>query len=109
MRLARPPFEPPIALGADLTGFKLIAKGGSKKKQVWQLSCPTAIYFVMLDSKRADAGKTLFVIMADGEEVLEPPRGELCKRGSELPWPSGVGRSDPRASQVSACKRSPPG
>ncbi len=57
-------------IGTDLTGFKLIEKGGSKKKQVWQLSCPTAIYFEMLDSKKADAGKKLFMITVGDEEVL---------------------------------------
>lgn len=49
-------------LGVDLTGFSLIEKGGSKKKQVWQMSCPTGIYFEMLHSKKADDGERLFVI-----------------------------------------------
>lgn len=56
-------------LGVDLTGFSLIEKGGSKKKQVWQLSCPTAIYFEMLDSKKADDGERLFMVHERGEEI----------------------------------------
>lgn len=51
-------------IGADETGFKLIQKGGSVKWQVWQLSCPTAIYFEVLPSKHAAVGEQLFV---DGE------------------------------------------
>lgn len=67
-RIKRHILDEPV-IGTDLTGFSLIEKGGSKKKQVWQLSCPTAIYFEMLDSKRADDGEKLFKIM-DGEEEL---------------------------------------
>ena len=57
-------------IGTDLTGFSLIEKGGSKKKQVWQLSCPTAIYFDMLNSKKADDGEKLFKIMDGDDEVF---------------------------------------
>ncbi len=52
-------------IGVDLTGFSLIEKGGSTKKQVWQMSCPTATYFEMLDTKKADDGKKLFIIKGD--------------------------------------------
>jgi len=57
-------------IGTDLTGFKLIAKGGSKKRQVWQLSCPTAVYFEMLDSKKASAGEDLFMMHKADDRVL---------------------------------------
>ncbi len=55
-------------IGMDLTGFKLIAKGGAKSRQVWQLSSPTAIYFEILKSKKAKDGEQLFKIL-DGNEV----------------------------------------
>ncbi|MGA1354615.1 MAG: IS66 family transposase [Candidatus Limnocylindrus sp.] len=58
-------------IGTDLTSFKLIEKGGSKKHQVWQLSHPTAIYFEVLASKRADEGKKMFLLLDDkGEERI---------------------------------------
>ncbi len=57
-------------IATDLTGFKLITKGGSKKRQVWQLSCPTAVYFEMLDSKKASAGEELFMMQQSGGQVL---------------------------------------
>jgi transposase len=49
-------------IGADLTPFKHIKKGGSEKKQVWQLACPDARYFAMLDSKAAKTGEQVFKI-----------------------------------------------
>ena len=52
-------------IGVDLTGFSLIEKGGSRKKQVWQLSSPTGIYFEMLNTKKAQDGKKLFVLPDD--------------------------------------------
>lgn len=57
-------------VGVDLTGFSLIEKGGSKKKQVWQLSCATAIYFEMLDTKKADDGEHLFIVKDGDDEVF---------------------------------------
>jgi len=68
-RIKREVLEAPV-IGVDLTGFSLIEKGGAKKKQVWQLSCPTAIYFEMLDSKKATAGRDLFIIKEDEDEVF---------------------------------------
>lgn len=47
-------------LGADLTPFLHIKKGGSVKHQVWQLACPEARYFEMLDSKSSDEGARVF-------------------------------------------------
>lgn len=68
-RIKRHILEQPV-IGVDLTGFSLIEKGGSTKKQVWQLSSPTGIYFEMLDSKKASAGRDLFVVKDGSEEVL---------------------------------------
>ena len=71
-------------IGTDLTGFKLIEKGGSKTKQVWQLSCPTAIYFEILDSKKADTGERLFVIEANDKEVLRFKGTAMMDGAAEL-------------------------
>jgi transposase len=46
-------------IGGDESPFKLIQKGGSIKWQAWQLSCPDAIYFEIMDSKSADAAARL--------------------------------------------------
>jgi len=58
-------------IGVDETGFKLIEKGGAAKRQVWQLSCPEAIYFEILASKHAAVGEELFLLKdAKGNEML---------------------------------------
>jgi transposase len=58
-------------LGADLTPFLHIKKGGSVKHQVWQLACPEGRYFEMLDSKSSKAGKQVFEIVdKDGNVVV---------------------------------------
>jgi transposase len=56
-------------LGADLTPFLHIKKGGSIKHQVWQLACPDARYFEMLTSKRAEEGAQVFFIK-DKEGII---------------------------------------
>jgi len=58
-------------LGADLTGFLEIKKGGAVKWQVWQLACPEARFFKMLRSKAAKEGGEVFCIkQADGTVVV---------------------------------------
>lgn len=57
-------------VGADLTPFLHIKKGGSEKKQVWQLACPEARYFAMLDAKAAKTGEKVFKIEDTKGEVL---------------------------------------
>lgn len=52
-------------LGADLTPFMHIKKGGAVKRQVWQLACPEARYFEMLDTKSSDEGEAVFTIKKD--------------------------------------------
>lgn len=55
-------------LGADLTSFMHIKKGGGEYKQVWQVACPQARYFEMLNSKSAKAGEQVFATKdADGK------------------------------------------
>lgn len=53
-------------LGADLTPFQLIKKGGSVKHQVWQLACPEARYFEMLPAKSAFVGRQVFEMKTEG-------------------------------------------
>lgn len=56
-------------LGADLTPFLHIKKGGAVKQQVWQLATPEARYFAMLGSKSAKDGAQVFKFKdQDGEE-----------------------------------------
>jgi transposase len=81
-------------LGADLTPFQHIQKGGSVKHQVWQLACPQARYFEMLPAKAARIGRQVFEIKlsANGVEVVKLFRGtavvdgapELEKLGADL-------------------------
>lgn len=100
-------------IGVDLTGFSLIEKGGSKKKQVWQLSCPTAIYFEMLDTKKAEAGKELFYI--DREAKTKPYRGivmmdgaaELLKIGREVGFKTAACWSHARRNVLKAEREAP--
>jgi transposase len=73
--------EQPV-IGADLTGFKLIEKGGSTKHQVWQLSCPEAIYFEVLPSKHAAAGRPLFCVMDDDGDVVDHFKGTAVMDGA---------------------------
>jgi len=49
-------------IGTDLTTFKLIEKGGSKKQQVWQVSSPDGVFFDIKATKKAEVGKELFVL-----------------------------------------------
>jgi transposase len=49
-------------LGADLTPFLHIKKGGSVKHHVWQLACPQARYFEMLPTKAARVGRQVFEV-----------------------------------------------
>lgn len=60
-------------LGADLTPFQLIKKGGSVKHQVWQLACPEARYFEMLPAKSAKVGRQVFEMKIEerGEQILK--------------------------------------
>ena len=64
-------------LGADLTPFQQIKKGGSVKHQVWQLACPQARYFEMLPSKSAQIGRQVFesTISVNNETVIKLFRG----------------------------------
>jgi len=61
-------------LGADLTPFLHIKKGGASKRQVWQLACPEARYFQMMDSKSVTDGELVFTLKK-AEET------RLCFRG----------------------------
>lgn len=70
-------------IGVDLTGFSLIEKGGSTKKQVWQMSCPTAIYFEMLDTKKADDDKASRLRLASRAREDGYERGR--RRSARLP------------------------
>lgn len=58
-------------VGVDLTGFSLIEKGGSTHQQMWQLSCPTGIYFSARKSKSANEGVPLFIV---DDKSTEPRR-----------------------------------
>jgi transposase len=62
-------------LGADLTPFMHIKKGGSVKRQVWQLACPEARYFEMLDTKSSDEGEAVFTIKNDDDKVTKTFKG----------------------------------
>ncbi len=58
-------------LGADLTPFLHIRKGGAVKHQVWQLACPEARYFEMLTSKSAAVGRQVFEVRSpDGKDAV---------------------------------------
>jgi hypothetical protein len=62
-----------------------IKKGGSLKRQVWQLACPEARYFEMLDSKKADEGKQVFEVKNDEGEVIASFKGTaVVDAASEL-------------------------
>lgn len=72
-------------IGADLSPFKLIEKGGSVKRQVWQLSCPDARYFEILGSKEAKVGRDLFEVKDDDGALVHRFRGTAVVDGaSEL-------------------------
>ena len=62
-------------LGADLTPFMHIKKGGSTKQQVWQLACPDARYFEMLASKSSKTGEQVFAILDAAEKVVSAFKG----------------------------------
>lgn len=68
--------------GADLTPFLHIKKGGSVKRQVWQLACPEARYFEMLDSKRAKAGEQVFELKDKDGNVVRPFKGTAVVDGA---------------------------
>ena len=57
-------------IGVDQTGFSLIEKGGSKKWQAWQLSCPTGIYIDIRKTKEAAVGESLFLVEKDGKTTF---------------------------------------
>ena len=65
-------------LGANLTPFQLIKKGGSVKHQVWQLACPEARYFEMLPAKSALVGRQVFEMMFRFEEGGKPSLKKFC-------------------------------
>lgn len=71
-------------LGADLTPFQHVKKGGSVKQQVWQLACPQARYFEMLPSKAARIGRQVFEIKisANGVEVVKLFKGTAVVDGA---------------------------
>jgi transposase len=71
-------------LGADLTPFQHIKKGGSIKHQVWQLACPQARYFEMLPAKAARIGRQVFEIKisANGVQVVKLFRGTAVVDGA---------------------------
>lgn len=112
-RIKRHILEQPV-IGVDLTGFSLIEKGGSAKKQVWQLSSPTGIYFEMLDSKKAADGKELFVVKEGTEEVFRF-RGiammdgapELLAIANELGFSTAACWSHARRTVIKADKEAP--
>jgi transposase len=72
-------------LGADETRWRMLSAKGkdlgeAKQWQVWGLSAPKAVYYTILDSRSADAGRTVLggyrgVVMADGYGVY----GSLSK------------------------------
>jgi transposase len=62
-------------LGADLTPFKHIKKGGAQKQQVWQLACPEARYFEMLDSKSSKTGEKVFTIKDADDKIKATFKG----------------------------------
>lgn len=71
-------------LGADLTPFQLIKKGGSVKHQVWQLACPEARYFEMLPTKSALVGRQVFEMKVQdaGKEITKLFRGTAVVDGA---------------------------
>jgi transposase len=71
-------------LGADLTPFLHIKKGGAVKHQVWQLACPEARYFEMLPAKSAIVGRQVFemTIQEAGKELVKLFRGTAVVDGA---------------------------
>lgn len=69
-------------LGADLTPFLHIKKGGAVKHQVWQIACPEARYFEMLDSKKAKAGEQVFAIKDKDDKVVSAFKGTAVVDGA---------------------------
>jgi transposase len=71
-------------LGADLTPFHLIKKGGSVKHQVWQLARPEARYFEMLPAKSALVGRQVFEIEIEvnGERIKRTFHGSAVVDGA---------------------------
>lgn len=69
-------------LGADLTPFLHIKKGGSVKHQVWQLACPEARYFEMLGTKSSNEGKQVFAIKDKDGKVLRAFKGTALVDGA---------------------------
>lgn len=69
-------------LGADLTGFLHIKKGGALKWQVWQLACPDARYFKMLRSKAAKQGGEVFAIKDKEGKVVVAFKGTAVVDGA---------------------------
>lgn len=69
-------------LGADMTGFLHIKKGGALKWQVWQLACPQARFFKMLRSKAAKEGGEVFTIKNDKGSVIVAFKGTAVIDGA---------------------------
>lgn len=71
-------------LGADLTPFQLIKKGGSVRHQVWQLACPEARYFEMLPAKSAAVGRQVFEMKLErgGDQLVKSFRGKAVVDGA---------------------------
>ena len=69
-------------LGADMTGFLHIKKGGALKWQVWQLACPQARFFKMLRSKAAKEGGEVFTIKNDKGRVIVAFKGTAVIDGA---------------------------
>lgn len=69
-------------LGADLTGFLHIKKGGALKWQVWQLACPEARFFKMLRSKAAKEGGKVFAIKQEDGTVVVAFKGTAVVDGA---------------------------
>jgi len=71
-------------LGADLTPFLHIKKGGAVKHQVWQIACPEARHFEVLTAKSAVVGRQVFEVKIerDGEQVSKLFRGTAVVDGA---------------------------
>ncbi len=69
-------------LGADMTGFLHIKKGGALKWQVWQLACPQARFFKMLRSKAAKEGGEVFAIKKEDGSVVVAFKGTAVVDGA---------------------------
>lgn len=72
-----------LVIGVDQSPFKYVKKGGHEKWQAWQISCPEAVYFEILEAKSAEVGARLLgdyagTVIADGAKEFET----LSRRGA---------------------------